>query len=117
MHHPGAEDLNPPGAAADPAPRTTTNVARHLRFAARFGKREETASNSDFSFTSEQGSREILEHAAQIGHGYTCVHRQTLDLVEDRFVAGIHILVSIAATHGQYSNRRPDLFHDPYLSG
>ena len=68
IDHSCAGDFEPPGSLANPAAFSAANT-REIVFHARFGKREEMWSESNFSFRPQQFPGESGQNTFQVRHG------------------------------------------------
>src|SRR5574337_1242853 len=82
MHHPRAQDLEPPAHLAQPAAGALAAEAVDGHIDARFNKREIVAPKADLPLVAEEATHEGIQRPLQIGEGDALINRQPLDLVK-----------------------------------
>ena len=102
--HAAAAPLDPPGAAllaGEP----------HVHLGGGFGEREVVGPHARPGPRTEQGARERVERATQVGHRQPLVYRQTLHLVEDRGVGGVELVGTEGPARACHVDRRLAVEH------
>ena len=93
------------------------DVALHGHVGGRLGEREVVRPQPGPQAGAEQRVDERLDRAAQVGHGQALVHRQALDLVEDRQVGGVQRLVPVDLARAHHVERQRPGEQAPDLHG
>jgi hypothetical protein len=78
---------------------------------------KEIRAESNSYHASEHRARELFERAFQVGHGYSLVYHEDIDLMERVVVRGIHGLVPKAAAGSCYSKWGLPPAHHSSLQG
>src|SRR4051794_17380671 len=106
VDHPAAAPLDPLRAVA---------VLREpdVELPRRLGEREVVRPPPGQRVRAEQLARQVVQRAAQVGHGQTAVDGQALDLVEHRQVRRVQLVGAVHPAGGDDVDRRLALQHGP----
>src|SRR6516165_6716784 len=122
IDHAAASDLDPALRPAHPtriAARlgrsAAADVAFHRYVTGRLGEREVVGPEPRAQPHAEHRVHERLDRPAQVGHGQALVHREPLDLVEDRAVRGVQRIVPVDPARADHVQRRRAGQHGPDL--
>src|SRR5579859_5497678 len=122
VDHAAARDLDPALRPAYPALVTArlgrgaaADVAFHRHVTGRLGEREVVRPEARAQPDAEHRVHEGLDRPAQVGHGQALVHREALDLVEDRAVGGVERVVPVGAARADHVQRHRAGQHGPDL--
>ncbi len=114
MDHPGAHDLDPAREGADPA-ALLAEGAGHRALDARLDEREERRREAHLGASPEEALREGRERPLRCGEGDPLVDDEPLDLVEDRRVPRVDVVLAVDAPGAEDPDGGLAALHRPHL--
>ncbi len=117
VDHARAEDLQPSRLLAQAAAVADAHEAEDVDLRRRLRERKERRPEPDLRPRPEELAREELERALEIAHRDVAVHREALDLVEDRRVRGVRDVAAIDAAGNDHAHGRRLRLHRADLHG